>query len=124
MASTVPLPTMTRILDTSRRRSGAVRHNDAGPPLEQPLDSLHHQLLVLCIQGARRLIEQHDRRVLQEDPRQCNSLPLATAQTGAAVPNQSIVARRERVHKVVDHGRLGGGNNFLLSGVRMPIPDV
>ena len=82
------------------------------------------QGFVLVVQMAGRLIEHHDRRVLQEQPGDRKALLLATAQPIAAFADDGVVAVGQRRDRVVDAGSLRGSNQLVVGGVERGVTQV
>src|SRR6266699_5902449 len=61
-------------------RGQAVGDDEHGPVRHEALDRLLHQPLRLGIEGARRLVEDQERRIAQQRPRNGDALALAPRQ--------------------------------------------
>src|SRR5437660_8203873 len=77
-----------RMLD----RREPVRDDEDGAVRHQPVDGLLHQPLRFGIQRARRLVENQNRRIAQQRPRDRDALALAAAEPRAAFAGQRAVA--------------------------------
>lgn len=93
-------------------------------PLHQALDGLHHVGLGLRVQRARRLVEQEQRRVLEERAREREPLALAARQGEAALADDGLVALRQAQHELVGAGRAGGGLDVGEGGLGAAVGDV
>ena len=65
------------------------------------------------------LVEDQDRRVAQDRPRDRNALLLATGEAVAALPHDRVVAIRKSCDYLVDAGRLRRLLEFLVGRVRL-----
>ena len=70
------------------------------------------------VQGRGPLVEDQDRRVLEEDPGQGDPLPLAAGEVLAPLRDAGLVAAGHHHDLVVDAGHLGGPADLLGRGVR------
>ena len=71
-----------------------------------------HYRLVQAVEIARRLVEQHERHVMQEGSGDAKSLPLTAGQRVAQLAHGRVIALRQSHYKVVD-GRLAAGGLYL-----------
>ena len=76
-------------------------------PGERCLERRLHVRLVLVVEVARRLVEDHDRRVLQQQARDREPLLLAAGQAVPALADDRGVPVGQRRDRVVDAGRRG-----------------
>ena len=67
------------------QRRQAMRDRDHGAPAHQPAERLADRLLGFAVERGGRLVEQQDRRVLQEGARDRDALALSARQLDAAV---------------------------------------
>jgi len=72
--------------------------------VERPLDLA----LGLRVEGARRLVQDQDGRVLQERAGDGDPLPLAAGEEPAPLPNPRLVTLRQRLDEAVRLGEPGG----------------
>lgn len=72
-------------VEVTQRRQ-AVRDRNDGAPAHQPAERLADRFLGFAIEGGGRLIEQQDRRILQEGARNGNALTLAAGNLDTAIP--------------------------------------
>ncbi len=107
-----------------RDRTQPVRDDQRGPALHQLPQRLLHEGLALGVQRAGRLVEEQDGRVAQDRPGQCDPLTLPAREFDAAFPDHRVEARREVVGEFRDVGRVGGGADLGVGGVRPGEPDV
>ena len=80
-------------------------NHDRGAALHQPLHRLLDQRLRFRIEARRRLVQDQDRRVRQERPRQRHALSLAAGQLHAALADQRAIAGRQAGDEVVRVGQ-------------------
>ena len=71
-------------------------------PLQRDVERGLHERLVLGVEMARRLVEDHDRGVLQQHARDRDALLLAARQPVAALADDGVVAVGQRGDDVVD----------------------
>ncbi len=83
-----------------------------------------HRGLVLAVEVARGLVEDHDGRVLQQHPRDRQALLLAARQAIAALADHGVVAVGQRGEGVVNAGGPAGGDQFLVGGARARVSQV
>lgn len=69
-----------------------LRNNKSRAAFAERLQSLLDPLLGLCVDGARRLIEQNNRRPLQDGASNCHSLELTARQLDTPFSNLGLVA--------------------------------
>ena len=101
-----------------------VRDDDAGAALHQPLHRVLDQRLGVAVQARCRLIQDQDRRVGQERPRQRHALALAAGQLHPALPDQRRIAARKPDDEVVRVGQPGRPLDLGLRRGRIGIGDV
>ncbi len=87
-------------------------------------ERLLHQPLRFGVERARRLVEQQDRRVLEDGPGERQALALAARQPQAAVADHGVVALRLGDDELVRGGRLGGGDDLRVAGAEPAERDV
>ena len=80
----------------------------------QLVERLLHGALGLGVEGARRLVEDQDRRVSQDRARDRDPLLLAARESVAPLADHRLVALGETLDQVVD---LGGPRRVLDLGV-------
>ena len=84
-------------------------------PLRQPVERLLDHRLVLGIDRGQRLVEDQDRRVAQQRPRDRQALPLAARQLDAALADDRLVALRQLPDELV---RVGVARRRFELGLR------
>ena len=85
---------------------------------------LLHLPLGFRIERGGGLVEQDDRRVLDQRARDRDALALAAGQLQAVLADRRVVAVRERHDEVVRVGGLGGGDDLVLGRARLAERDV
>src|SRR5438128_11389101 len=99
---------------TASQRAWPVRHQEGRAVLHQALDRLQDDGLGPYVDGARRLIEDEDRRVLQERARERDALSLASGKLRPALPDRRLVAARQANDEIVRARRLGGADHLQV----------
>ena len=101
-----------------------MRDDERRAPLHDALQSALHEHLVFCIECARGLVEQQDRRILQDGT--CNGKPLALAarQRDAALTQAGLIAFWQSANEGIGLGGLGGGLDVGHACIRGAIGDV
>ena len=94
-----------------------VGDRDRRPALGQPLERLLDGALGLRVERGRRLVEDEDRRVAQDRPRDRDPLPLAAREAVAALADDGLVAVREAGDQLVDLRRARGLLDLLVGRV-------
>ena len=89
-----------------RDRRQPMRDRDDGLALHQRVEVLLDRRLDLGVERRGRLVEDQDRRVLQQDARDRDALPLSAGQLHAALADMGVVARApvrigEAEHEIV-----------------------
>ena len=79
---------------------------------------------VLRVDRGGRLVEDQDRRVLEERARDADALPLAAGQLRAALAQLGVVARGQLADEVVRVRRLGGRDDLVHGRVEPAVADV
>lgn len=80
--------------------------------------------LVLGVGEGGGLVQDQDRRVLEDGTGDRDALALAAGQAVAALPDQRVVAVRQSADEVVGAGGLGGGGDVGIAGVGAAESDV
>ena len=88
-----------------------------------------HLCLDLAVQGAGRLVQDQNGRILQEGAGQCDPLALAARQLDPAFAQMRVIARAPRMilqrqDEIMRLGGLGGRDDLILRGIGPPIKDV
>src|SRR5918911_2947637 len=97
-------------------QGGAVLHQWCKRRLDEPLRT--------CIYRASRLIQDQDPRLLEEDAGDREALLLATGVLVATLPDDGLVAVSQFHDAIMNGGRLSGGNDLLVRGIRARIQEV
>ena len=99
-------------------------NNDNRLTCKQTGERLLHHGLVLHIQACRRLVQQHDGRVLKQRTSDGDALALAAGELGAVLADHGVVALRHTTHELIAVGGMCGSQDFLIGGVTTPEADV
>ena len=73
--------------------------HDRRTPLHQMLQRLLHQPLRLRVQSGGRLVEDQDRRVLQDGPGDADALPLSAGELAAPIADVGLIALLARLNE-------------------------
>ena len=106
------------------QRRQPVRDRDDRAALHQIVQRGLDQLFGFGIQRAGRLIQQQDRRVLQQRPRDRQPLALTAGQHHAAVADHRIESLRQRLDEFAAARGFGGGQHLGLGRVRAAVAQV
>ena len=87
------------------------------PDLES-IERLLDQPLRLVVERARGLVEEQDRRVLEDGPGDRHALALAARQAHPAVADDRVVALGQGADEVVGVGGPGGGDHLVVGRVQ------
>src|SRR3954451_1122421 len=101
----------------------AMRNRENGATLHQGAQGLLDRGLRGGIEGRSRFVEDQDRRVLQDRPRDAQALPLATGELGAALADYGLVTGRQAPDEVVGISRLRRGDHLIVGSARTAITD-
>ncbi len=96
----------------------AVGDEQGGPVLHQPEQGIQHFLLRQRVEICRGLIQDEDRRLLQQSPGDRQPLAFTAAQARSLLADEGLVALGQAGDEVVDVRRPGSGFHLLLSQVR------
>ena len=96
---------------------------DHGAAAHQAAERLSDRFLGFAVESGGRLVEQQDRRVLQEGARDRDALPLAARQLDAAVADHGRKTFGQRFHEVAARCD-GRAQHFIIGGVRPAVADV
>ena len=99
-------------------------HRDDGAAMCQPIQRLLHRLLGFRIECRGGFIEQQDRRIAQEGPRDGESLALAAGKLQPALADQRIIALRQPADEAIGFRRFRRGPHFRIGRVRTAIADI
>ncbi len=100
-------------------RRQTVRDHERGAPTERLGECLLHMGLVFGVEMTRRLIEDHDRRILQQHAGDGEPLLLTTGQSVAALADDGVVPLGEFGDHVMDTSRFACGDQFVVGRVRV-----
>ena len=101
-----------------------MRDGDHRPPLPHLQQAVLNVPLGLGIQSRGRLVQNQDRRVFQQGPRNADPLLFAARQLQPALADLGRIAVRQAHHEIMDLGRLGRGIHLVAAGIRVAIGDV
>ena len=96
----------------------AVGDDDAGAAAHQPLERLLDQPLALRIERAGRLVEQQQRRVAQDGPRDGDALALPAGQPDALLAQEGREASGRRSRNSQRRRGLGRGAHLVIAWPR------
>ena len=102
----------------------AVRQNERGTSGHEPIDRVLNDCFVLGIDRGQRLVENENRRVAKERPRDRQPLPLAARQPQSALADDRRIALRQRGNEVVRVGGARRGDDLRPSGVELAEPQI
>ena len=105
-------------------RRQSVGDDDRGAALAEFGDRLLHVVLGFGIERRGRLVEQDDRRILDQRARDGDALALPAGELQAVLADRGIVAIREVRDEIVRVRRLGGGDDLRLAGAEFSERDV
>ena len=106
------------------QRGQPVRNGDHRAPVHQPVERRLDRPLALAVQRAGRLIQQQDRRVLQQRARDRQALALAARQLDAAIADDGGEAFRHRLDEVAAVRHLGRRQHLRLGRLGPRVADV
>src|SRR2546423_12729846 len=95
-----------------------------GPSFYQPMQSFQNRMLGLRIERAGRFVQNQNRRIFQQSAGDRQSLPLSAGQSGAAFSDDSVIALRQRLNKIVSVGRASGVFDFFARRIGPSISDI
>ena len=102
----------------------AVSDHEGGPFCHQTIHALLDVLFRSRIDGARRLIEDQDRRLGHCRPRDIKKLSLALTQVRAIALQNRVIALWKTHDKGMGRCHLRRLNNFLVGGIKPSVPDI
>src|SRR5215467_575529 len=102
----------------------AVRDHDRRSPLTEVLDRALNLPLGFGIERSRRLVEQDDRRVLEQGACNGDALALAAGELQAVLADWGVVPAGERRDEVVRISGLGGDDDLGLARAQTPERDI
>src|SRR6266446_4483607 len=106
------------------QRANPVGDDECRPALSEPFHCFQQRSLSLHIDRTSRLVEDENRRVLQECSSNGNALALTAGKTHAAFTNKSVVTIRQADNKLVRIGGPGRSYDFILASAGTAICDV
>ena len=101
-----------------------MRDQDHGSAAHQVPHRAEDFRLGFGVDGARGLVEDEHRTVLQEGAGQRDALPLASGELRAALTDLGVVAARQAHDELVGVGGVRGGDDLLPCGTRGGVRDV
>ena len=105
-------------------RREPVRDDDGRPPRQQRPERVLNERLALRVERAGRLVQDEDRRVLQDRARDRHALALAARELDAALADERLVAGRQRLDELRRVGELRGALHFGVGRVGPSDTDV
>ena len=90
-----------------------VGDGDGGAAAGQGLEGLLNRLFAFGVDVAGGLVEDQDRRIVEDRPGDREALPFAAGETRAALAEPGVVAERRVEDELVGLGRFGGGDRLL-----------
>ena len=101
-----------------------MRHKQHSLALSFLLESLEDNSLIEAVQVAGGLIEQHERRIMQESPRKADPLPLSAGERVSELAYIGLVAVGKRHDPVVHRSFSAGFFDLFLRRVQLCDSDV
>ena len=101
-----------------------VRHHERGAALHQFANDRHDSLLRRGVEGGRRFVEQKDRRILEEGPRNTDALALADTEVPAPLANLAGKPVRHAGDEIVGLRTLRRLDDFIFRGFRTAVGDI
>ena len=101
-----------------------VGDHESGPLCHQRIHALLDMLFRSRIDGARRLIEDQDRRSGHCRPRDITKLSLDLTQVRAIALQNRVIALWKTHDKGMGRCHLRRLNNFLVGGIKPSVPDI
>ena len=117
-------PSITRMRSAFSDRRQPMGDDERGAALHQPVERRLHQRLALRVERGGRLVEQQDRRVLQDGAGDGEALALAAGQRDAALAELGVVALRQGADEPVGGGERGRAAHIAPRRVRAAVADV
>ena len=99
-------------------------HDDRRPAHLESVQGLLYEPLRFVVQRRRGLVEEQDRRVLQDRPGDGHALALPARQPRAPIADDRVVAVGQRRDEVVGVGGHGRGHHLIVAGVQPAVADV
>ena len=107
-----------------RHRREPVRDDEGRAPLAQRIERPLDLALGLGIERARRLVEDQDRRILQDGARNGDALAFAARKRLAPFADHELIAARLLHDEVVGFGQPRRALDFRIGRIRAPDADV
>ena len=101
-----------------------MRHEHDGPFARLVAQRFQNHTLVKRIEVARRLVQQHERRVVQERTCDADALALPSRKRIAQLADVRVVAVRQRLDEVMDRSRLRRRDDALARCAGTPDLDI
>ena len=101
-----------------------VRDHKGGAAFEQSVERVQEEPLRDRVEGARRLVEDENRSVSDECPRDRDSLALTARERSAPLAEQRLVAVGQAAHELVHQCGIRGPEDLLIARVAPPVGDV
>src|SRR2546421_2250669 len=102
----------------------AMRDRERGAPLLQRLERALYHELACRVERARRLVEQQDRAVGEQRPRDRQALALAAGERYAALAERSIDTLRQPLDELEGESLLASSAHLFACRVRPPVAHV
>src|ERR1051325_1404035 len=99
-------------------------HDESSAAVHQFLDRLHDGSFGGGIERGGRLVQEEDRRILQEGPGNPDSLSLANAKVAAPFADRAVITSGQAADKLISLGAPGGLPNFLLGRIWPAVGNV
>ena len=105
-------------------RRQAMRDHKARTPAHERVHGAADGKLGTRIHARRRLVQDENRRVVEQHARDGQQLTLALADALGIVGHPRVITLRHGAHKEVDLRSTGGRNDFLARRLRAAIGDI
>lgn len=108
--------------DLPRRHDGreAMRNHDHRAVAHQRIDGALDRAFAFGVQRGRRLVQDDDRDILQQGPRNRDALTLAPRQALADIAQRRVPALRQALDEIEALGGTRGGMDFGIGGLGGP----
>src|SRR5688572_20680368 len=101
-----------------------MRDDHGRPAAPQPLDGLEDLPFGTRVERGRRLVQDEDRAVFQERPRDTQALLLAAREPASAFGEWRVVAMLQPHDELVGVGVSGGTLDRRIIGIQPPVPQI
>src|SRR5205809_2193524 len=105
-------------------RAQAMSYNEAGAILHEALERFLNELFRGCIDACGRLIQNQNRRILQQSASDADALFFSNAQFYATLAHSGIVSIRQVGNEFMAIGGFASGDHFLFGSVEPPVEYV